>query len=45
MMAVTLLLKHLGGRPEAAAAMLGALDRLIADAHPSPQPEDERVSR
>src|SRR5215472_7475003 len=39
--AVALLLKHLGGGPEAA-AMLGALDRLIAEARPFRQPESER---
>ena len=42
--AVALLLKHLGGGPEAAAAMLGALDRLIAEAHPFRQPEGVHVS-
>ena len=43
--AVALLLKHLGGGPEAEAALLGALDRLIVEARPFRQPEVERVSR
>jgi len=43
--AVALLLKHLDGGPEIEATLLGALDRLIAEAHPSRQPEGERVSR
>jgi DTW domain-containing protein len=43
--AVALLLKHLDGGPEIEAVLLGALDRLIADARPSRQPEGERVSR
>jgi tRNA-uridine aminocarboxypropyltransferase len=43
--AVALLLKHLDGGPEIEAALLGALDRLIAEARPSHQPEGERVSR
>jgi DTW domain-containing protein YfiP len=40
--AAALLLKHLDGGPEIEAALLGALDRLIAEARPSRQ---ERVSR
>jgi DTW domain-containing protein YfiP len=43
--AVALLLKHLDGGPEIEAALLGALDRLIAEARPTRQPEGERVSR
>jgi DTW domain-containing protein YfiP len=43
--AVALLLKHLDGGPEIEAALLGALDRLIAEAWPTRQPEGERVSR
>ncbi len=43
--AVALLLKHLDGGPEIEAALLGALDRLIAEARPSRQPEGERVTR
>jgi hypothetical protein len=43
--AVALLLKHLDGGPEIEAALLGALDRLIAEARPSGQPEGEQVSR
>ena len=43
--AVALLLKHLDGRPEIEATLLGALDRLIAEARPSRQPVGERVSR
>ena len=43
--AVALLLKHLDGGPEIEAALLGALDRLIAEVRPTPQPEGERVSR
>jgi hypothetical protein len=43
--AVALLLKHLDGGPEIEAALLGALDRLIAEARPSRQPEGERVNR
>jgi DTW domain-containing protein YfiP len=42
--AVALLLKHLDRRPETEAALLGALDRLIAEAHPFRQPEGEQVS-
>jgi DTW domain-containing protein YfiP len=42
--AVALLLKHLDRGPETEAALLGALDRLIAEAHPFRQPEGERVS-
>jgi DTW domain-containing protein YfiP len=42
--AVALLLKHLDGRPETETVLLGALDRLIVEAHPFRQPEDERVS-
>jgi DTW domain-containing protein YfiP len=43
--AVALLLKRLDGGPEIEATLLGALDRLIAEAHPSRQPEGGRVSR
>ena len=43
--AVALLLKHLGGGPEIEAVLLGALDRLIAEARPSRHPAGERVSR
>jgi len=43
--AVGLLLKHLDGGPEIEATLLGALDRLIAEARPSGQPAGERVSR
>ena len=43
--AVALLLKHLDGGLEIEAALLGALDRLIAEVRPTPQPEGERVSR
>jgi hypothetical protein len=43
--AVALLLKHLDGGPEIEATLLGALDRLIAEARPSRQPVGERVSR
>ena len=43
--AVALLLKHLDGGPEIEATLLSALDRLIAEARPSRQPEGERVSR
>ena len=43
--AVGLLLKHLDGGPEIEATLLGAFDRLIAEALPSPQPKGERVSR
>ena len=43
--AVALLLKHLDGGPEIEAALLGALDRLIADVRPTRQPEGDRVSR
>jgi DTW domain-containing protein len=43
--AVALLLKHLDGGPEIEATLLGALDRLIAEARPSHQPEGEQVSR
>ena len=43
--AVALLLKHLDGGPEIEAALLGALDRLIAEVRPTRQPEGERVSR
>jgi DTW domain-containing protein YfiP len=42
--AVALLLKHLDGGPEIEAMLLGALDRLIAEARLSRQPEGERVS-
>jgi DTW domain-containing protein len=43
--AVALLLRHLDGGPEIEAILLGALDRLIAEARPSGQPAGERVSR
>ncbi len=43
--AAALLLKHLDGRPEVEAALLGALDRLIAEAHLPAHSEGERVSR
>ena len=43
--AVGLLLKHLDGGPEAEARLLGALDRLIAEARPSHQPGGERVNK
>ena len=43
--AVALLLKHLDGGPEIEAILLGALDRLLAEARPSRQPEGERVSK
>ena len=43
--AVALLLKHLDGGPEIEATLLGALDRLIAEARPTGQPAGERVSR
>ena len=43
--AVALLLKHLDGGPEIEAILLGALERLLAEARPSRQPEGERVSK
>ena len=43
--AVALLLKHLDGGPEIEAGLLRALDRLIAEARPSRQLEEGRVSR
>jgi len=43
--AVALLLKHLDGGPEIEARLLRALDRLIAEARPSRQLEEGRVSR
>src|SRR5262249_27221798 len=44
--AVALLLKPLDGGPEIEAVLLGALDRLIAEARPTRAPEgEERVSR
>jgi hypothetical protein len=43
--AVALLLKHFEGGPETETRLLGALDRLIAEARPSRQPEGEQVSR
>ena len=43
--AVALLLKHLDGGLEIEAALLGALDRLIAEVRPTRQPEGDRVSR
>ena len=42
--AVALLLKHLDGGPEIEARLLRALDRLIAEARPSRQLEEGRVS-
>src|SRR5215469_3014389 len=39
--AVALLLKHLDGAPEIEARLLEALDRVIAEARPSRQPEGE----
>jgi DTW domain-containing protein len=41
--AAALLLRHLEGRPEFEAALLGALDRLIAEARPSHRGRRERV--
>ena len=43
--AVGLLMKHLDGGSEAEARLLGALDRLIAEARPSHQPGGERVNK
>jgi len=43
--AVGLLMKHLDGGLEAEARLLGALDRLIAEARPSHQPGGERVNK
>ena len=43
--AAALLLQHLEGRPGIEAALLGALDRLLAEATGGAQPEEERVSR
>ena len=43
--AAALLLKHLESRPAIEAALLGALDRLLAEASGAAQPEEERVSR
>ena len=43
--AAALLLKHLEDRPGVEAGLLGALDRLLADASGAAQPEEERVSR
>ena len=40
--AAALLLKHLDGRPEAEAALLGALDRLIAEARRPLSPRESR---
>ena len=42
--AVALLLNHLDGGPEIEAVLQGALDRLVAEARPTTQPEGERVS-
>jgi DTW domain-containing protein len=43
--AVALLLKHLDGGPEIEAALLGALDRLIAEARSTRPSAEERVSK
>jgi DTW domain-containing protein len=43
--ATALLLKHLDGGPEIEAALLGALDRLLAEAPGPAHSEEERVSR
>jgi tRNA-uridine aminocarboxypropyltransferase len=43
--AVALLLKYLDGGPEIEAVLLGALDRLIAEARSTRPPERERVSK
>ena len=43
--AIALVLKRFDGGPEIAARLLSALDRLIAEARPSRQPEGERVNR
>jgi len=43
--AIALVLKRLDGGPEIAARLLSALDRLIAEARPSRQPEGEPVNR
>jgi DTW domain-containing protein YfiP len=43
--AVALLLKHLDGGPEIEAVLLGALDRLIAEARPTGPPTGRRVTR
>jgi DTW domain-containing protein len=43
--ATALLLKHLGGAPDVEAALLGALDRLLAEVRRPVHSEGERVSR
>jgi len=43
--AIALVLKRFDGGPEIAARLLSALDRLIAEARPSRQPEGEPVNR
>jgi DTW domain-containing protein len=43
--ATALLLKHLDGGPEVEAALLGVLDRLLAEARRPAQSEGEQVSR
>jgi DTW domain-containing protein len=43
--ATALLLKHLDGAPEVEAALLGALDRLLAEARRPAHSEGEQVSR
>ena len=43
--AVALLLKYVDGGPEVEARLMDALDRLIAEARPSREPEGERVSK
>ena len=43
--ATALLLKHIDGGPEVEAALLGALDRLLADARRPVHSEEEQVSR
>jgi DTW domain-containing protein YfiP len=43
--ATALLLSHLDGGPEVAAALLGALDRLLAEARPPAHLDREQVSR
>ena len=43
--ATALLLRHLDGGPEVAAALLGALDRLLAEVSPPAHLDGEQVSR
>ena len=43
--ATALLLSHLDGGPEVAAALLGALDRLLAEVSPPAHLDGEQVSR